>query len=110
MIASATYSQDTIHITKKQAKEAIKNAKRVQALEVEINTLSLINSNLESAIEQMRKKNQAEMQKFSLLQENYSILQTQYDSLKAKKEKNTLLRDILIIIGVFSGGYLAGSL
>ena len=56
----------------------------------------------------MQKKAESEAAKFALLQENYKILETQYEAEKAIKPKSSWLRDALIIIGTFGFGVLIG--
>ena len=108
LTALNSYSQGTIQITEYQAKEAIKNAQRVEVLSSQLHTQGLIISEYEILTGNLQSKVSSQALSLKLWEKNYSLLETR---LKAEqKKKQGLFEKILIGIGVFSAGYLVGSL
>ena len=104
-----SYSQNTIQITLDQAKQAIINAQKVESLSARLEVKDVVIFNLQDGVSLLENLYGNERQKNKLLQETNDILTTQLEAEKATKKKNTWLRDVLIIIGVFCGGFVAGS-
>ena len=109
LIASISYSQSTIQITLDQAKQAIINAQKVESLSSQLEAKDVAIFNLKDGVSLLENLYGNEQQKNKLLQETNNILTTQLEAEKETKKKSTWLRDALIIIGVFCGGFVAGS-
>ena len=110
MTAWKASSQNTIQISLYQANEAILNAKKVLTLDQKIAELDRILLNQDDHIRLLENTLDNERMKFNLLQENYQILETQYEAEKAVKKPSTWWEFALIGMGAFGLGFMAGSL
>lgn len=110
LIVLQVYSQDTIPIHIDQAKQAIRNAQRVAVIKQQIKLQDLIIQNQQEVVLNLKQQVGLEQTKYKLLNQNYEFLNTQYNIEKSSKKKKTLVRDILIVIGVFGTGFMVGSL
>lgn len=106
LTASLSYSQGTIPINKEQAKQAIKNAQKVEILENKLQLQGLVISRQDNIIEQLTETTRGKDSQIALLQRNIQTLETQ---LKADSPNN-LIEYILYGIGIFATGFLVGSL
>lgn len=104
LIASISYSQDFIQITPEQAKQAIKNAQKVEVLEVALRQQGIAISEFKLQVEDLKKQVKASEQQNDLWEKNYNLLNTQFEAEKAKKPKNTLWEKI----GIGGGAFLLG--
>ncbi len=109
LIAFSSYSQDTIQITIEQAKDAIVAKQQNLTLNKKLMMLENGYANLEDHLRLMQEALDTEQMKFNLLQENYSILETQYEAEKAIKPKSKWWEYILIGMGAFGIGFTVGS-
>lgn len=89
------FSQNTIQITTDQAKEAIRNAQRVESLEASINQFSARVMNLQAVIVDM-KQNMAELEKDrDLWKSSYYLLEKRHEThLSTDAKKRTWLKDL----------------
>ncbi len=109
LIAFNSYSQDTIQITIEQAKDAIVAKKQNLTLNKKLMMLENGYANLEDHLRLMQEALDTEQMKFNLLQENYTILETQYDAEKAIKPKSKWWEFVLVGLGAFATGFMIGS-
>ncbi|WP_179670499.1 hypothetical protein [Salinimicrobium sediminis] len=109
LIASISYSQGTILITPEQAKEAIKNAQRVQVLEVAVRQQGIAIAEFQLQVADLEDQVKASEQQNDLWEKNYNLLHTQFEAEKAKKPKNTVWEKIGIGAGAFLIGFFFAS-
>ncbi|MBW2962321.1 hypothetical protein [Mesonia aestuariivivens] len=110
LIAFNSYSQDTIQITIEQAKDAIVAKQQNRTLNKKLMMLESGYANLEDHLRLMQEALENEQMKFNLLQENYNILNTQYEAEKAIKPKSKWWEFVLLGLGAFGLGFTVGSL
>ena len=109
LIAFNSYSQNTIQITIEQAKDAIVAKQQNLTLNKKLMMLENGYANLEDHLRLMQEALDTEQMKFNLLQENYQILETQYEAEKAIKPKSKWWELVLIGLASFATGFMIGS-
>ena len=108
LIASISYSQGSIQITPEQAKQAIKNAQRVQVLEVAVKQQGIAITEIQLLVSDLKQQLQDSELQIDLWEKNYDLLKTQYEAEKAKKPKDKTFTWILRCIGVAAVGFVVG--
>lgn len=81
----------------------------MEVLTEQLQIQELMMENQTESMELLRRQLSAAELKFSLLQSNYNIVNTQYQIEKETKKKGKWLQKALIITGTFGLGYLVGS-
>lgn len=109
LIALSSYSQETIQITIEQAKDAIVAKQQNLTLNKKLMMLESGYANLEDHLRLMQEALENEQMKFNLLQENYTILETQYEAEKAINPKSKWWEYALITLSAFALGFMVGS-
>ena len=109
MTAWKASSQNTIQISLYQANEAILNAKKVLTLNEKIAELEDKIENQNDQIVFLQLENSIDQKKYLKLQENYNILETQYEAEKAIKPKSKWWEYVLIGLASFATGFMVGS-
>ena len=109
LTASISYSQDFIQITPEQAKQAIKNAQRVEVLEVAIKAQGAVISKLQIQVNELKEIVQLQESENALLEKNIDILQTQLKAEKTKKPKFSTWEKIGTGAAAFLLGFFVGS-
>ena len=108
LIASVTFSQETIEITTDQALEAVRNKQRVESLSIDLRAMGLVVSKYKTAVDNLQKDLNDKELVIALWKKNYNILQAQYDALKSQKDPKYGFNDFLkdagkVLIGVAIG-------
>src|SRR5690606_29992008 len=87
-----TYPQETVP---KQKLEAVRNAQRVEVLQTDLSLAVVIISSQKSVIEDLKSETGRLETIINLTNENYEILQAQYDALKKQKDPSYSFSDFL---------------
>lgn len=112
LTAFTASSQNTIQITHAQAKEAIKTKQRLNVLEIAFEAQEVVISDFVIQVELLRAQVKNEKKINNLWQENYTILESQYEAEKGKSP-NWFVKGLKIVLGgvaAFFAGYFVGGL
>lgn len=110
LTASISYSQDFIQITPDQAKQAIKNAQRIEVLEVAIQAQGTVISKLQIQVTELKEIVLLQESENDLLEKSNDILQTQLEAEKTKKPKFSTWEKLGIGAGAFLLGFFVSSI
>ena len=104
LIASVSYSQDTIQITVNQAKQAIINAQKVESLNHYIEAQDLQIIEMEGKINGLESIYLNQKEQISLLKQNNYFLTTEL------KNKNNFFDKVMLVLAGLGIGLLINSL
>lgn len=110
LIAYKAYSQDTIPVTISQAKQAIRNAQKVEVLSLQCNVQTVLIENQDVVIDSLEERLRLEELRFQILESNIEYLSVGLETKSEVDKKNKWIHKALIFIGAFSTGYVIGSL
>ena len=108
LTTSLGYSQNTIPITKEQALEAIRNAQRVESLQTDLRSADVLILSQGELIATLKSEVSNRELIIKLTNNNYDILEAQYEALKKNKNPSYNFGDFLkdagkVLIGVVIG-------
>jgi hypothetical protein len=99
-----------IQISPDQAKEAIRNAQRVESLKVDLRSSEVIILSQIELVSNLKNEVSDKEMIVALTNKNYAILQTQYEAEKARKPRSNWFVWVLATIAAFGSGFVVGSI